>query len=118
MNAQSIQQEILLVTTSRFWRKQLHQNHAPDGKNRGQQRKVDQEDEEKACWDGLPEEILPEIFPRASSGQELYKMYLHRGRKSIQIGMSELFAAEQLFESDALSLTIHPYYFFTAWIPN
>lgn len=85
MKAAEIQQEILLVTTSTFskrqWCKQQDVN-----RNRHQ----DPTDQlEEACWNGLLSEMLPEVLEKPVSGGRLYLWHIRQGATVLQIELSE-----------------------------
>ena len=79
------QQEILLVTTStlsqRQWcEKETGENSLPLSA---------QEALEKACWNGMLQELIPEILVTSSSGKQLILWNIRQGKGSLQIGLSE-----------------------------
>jgi hypothetical protein len=74
MKKKSTQQEILLVTGTGFSTRQWCKND----ENGKQENLTDLEKLEEACWNGLIQELLPEIY-NAGGGEE--KMYLWYVRK-------------------------------------
>jgi hypothetical protein len=63
----STQQEILLVTGTSFSKRQWSEKDPSND-----QPITEQEQLEKACWDGLLKELLPEIFEKNDDGRDLY----------------------------------------------
>src|SRR5438874_9142908 len=80
-----IQQEILLVITTSFSQRQLCEKY-PSGSN---QHLSLWEQLEEACWNGLLDELLPEIMERQTLGKKLYLWHIWHGEVFLQIALSE-----------------------------
>ena len=96
MNTDIIQQEILLLTGTSFSQKQLSGNDSNDErKNLSQIKKL-----EEACWNGLLNELLPEII----TNKKLFIWQIGDTEFSLQIELSQ-------YPSTEAPLSINPYYF-------
>lgn len=84
MKKKIIQQEILLLTASKYCRKQC----STDNENRNQYN-TETEHLEDACYNGLLDAMLPEIMEKSSEGKSLYLWNLRHGRDFLQIELSE-----------------------------
>ena len=80
MNTNIIQQEILLVTGTTFSQKQFNER---DSKNESNNLS-DIEKLEKAIWDGLLDELLPEVI----TGKKLHIWQIWDSEFSLQIELS------------------------------
>jgi len=96
MNTNIIQQEILLVTGTTFSQKQFCDR---DGKNESKDL-PESEKLEKACWNGLLNELLPEII----TNKQLHVWQIGDTESSLQIELSE-------YPSKQKQFSINPYYF-------
>lgn len=67
MKTISTQQEILVITGTSFSRRQLAEKNTLDNPFTSEIEAL-----EKACWNGLIKELLPEIFGKTSGGEELF----------------------------------------------
>jgi hypothetical protein len=84
MKTIAAQQEVLLVITTTFSKRQLYRNNVKiNGRSLSHTEQL-----EDACWNGLLNELLPEIMVKPS-GKRLYLWYIHRGQFSLQMEMSE-----------------------------
>ncbi len=84
MKTISVQQEVLLVTTTTFSKRQLYKNNV---QNNGRPLSHTEQLED-ACWNGLLNELLPEIMVKPF-GKGLYLWHIYRGQFSLQMEMSE-----------------------------
>ena len=96
MNTDIFQQEILLLTGTSFSQKQLC---GRDGKNDNKDLS-ESEKLEKAAWDGLFDELLPEII----TNKKLHIWQIWETDFSLQIELSA-------YPSKENELSINPYYF-------
>lgn len=87
-----IQQEILLMTGTKFTSRQCWQSRdQEDGASEAEQL-------QNACWNGLLKEMLPEI---CAGNQKLYLWQIKENRSSIDIELGELPAeVESYFSID------------------
>ena len=99
----STQQEILLVTGTSFSKRQWSEKDPSDDHP-----VTEQEQLEKACWDGLLKELLPEIFKKNDDGRELYLWQISEAGSFIEL---ELCDHPESFEK---IYSINPYYFLSA----
>lgn len=91
-----VQQEVLLVTGTTFSQRQFCSR---DGKNEGKD--LSENDKlEKACWDGLLEELLPEIV----TNKKLNIWQIWDTEFSLQIELSK-------YPSRERRSSINPHYF-------
>lgn len=81
MKPLSLQQEILLVTTSKVSRRQLAVEHSSDLN----QHLSYSEQLEEACWNGLLEKILPGTIERPASGKKLHLWQIRSGSQFLHI---------------------------------
>jgi hypothetical protein len=86
MKTSTIQQEILLVTTSTFSNRELCEK----GNSGHKQSQSNIEQLEEACWNGLLDEWLPEIIAKPVDGKRLYLWHIRHGETFLQIELSEL----------------------------
>jgi len=83
MKPELINQEILLLTTSRFSRKQFCERDAQPGEpSRG----IVSEQLEKACWNGLLRDILPDII-KSENKLFLWQVENHESFLHISLGL-------------------------------
>lgn len=101
MPTPATQQEIILVSSSRFANRQYIEKDTTDN----QQNQSREEKFREACWNGILKEILPELF--LLSGNQS-GMYLWQMREAQYILAMEM--AEHPSEIE-WHLSIDPYYF-------
>lgn len=101
MKPNSIQQEILLLTTSTISEWQLEENNFSDNN----QKLSYTEQLEEACWNGLLDKILPGTIEKPSSGKKLHLWQIRSGSSFIHI---ELCTFPIVIEKQ---LSIDPYFF-------
>jgi hypothetical protein len=85
METGNIQQEIVLVTTTTFSKREWckigtsesgHQTHT--------------EQLEEACWNGLLVEMLPEMMEQTASGKQLFLWHIRKGASFLKVELSEM----------------------------
>ncbi len=107
MKSVNVQQEILLVTTSKFLQQDLCEIDDIDKTGH----LFLEEQLEKACWNGMLEELLPEIIEHGASGKKLFLWRIRQGELLFQIQLSEsLPLIEKVFSIDPcffLSMGFH-----------
>lgn len=84
MKKDIIEQEILLATTAAFFQRQITENIASSNRQLSHIEKL-----EEACWNGLLDDMLPEIMERSTSGKSLFGWNLRYNDSFIQIHLSE-----------------------------
>ncbi len=84
MDTKSTQQEILLLTGTRFSGRQWYQdmNPSPD-KLSGKERL------EEACWNGMLQEMLPEISEKSADGKNLPLRQIREGESFLELELGE-----------------------------
>lgn len=84
MKTDATQMEILLVTGTSFSSRQLiGREHLPDTP------KDDKENLESACWNGLLQEMLPEIIPGSHGSNQIFLWEIKEGNKTIELEMGK-----------------------------
>ena len=83
MKTISTQQEILVITGTSFSRRQWSEKNNSDPFN------SEIEELEKACWNGLIKELLPEIFDRNEDGEELFLWKICEADAFLELDLSE-----------------------------
>jgi len=109
MKADKIQQEILLVTTSTFSKRQWCKQQENVASDRHQD-PVDQLEE--ACWNGLLSEMLPEVLEKPALEGRLYLWHIRQGATVLQIELSE--QPSRINES----FSIYPNFFLSTLVYN
>ena len=82
MKTNYIQQEILLITGTTFSAKQFFGN---DGKDNLTQK----EHLEEACWNGLLQEMIPEIYGQTEN-KKLFLWHIKEGHSFIELELGEV----------------------------
>lgn len=85
MKTKSIQQEILLITNSGFLQRPWCETDEPNTHHH----LTDKEQFEKACWDGLLQEMLPEIVEKTTEGKRLYLWQIKKTTSFFEIELGE-----------------------------
>jgi hypothetical protein len=85
MKTHNTQQEVLLVTGSRFAGRQGHLKKSTDTEST----KAVTEQLKEACWNGLLKEILPEVFALARTSNELYMWQIRESDNYFTMEMGE-----------------------------
>ncbi|MBS1600030.1 MAG: hypothetical protein JST75_17520 [Bacteroidetes bacterium] len=100
MKTISTQQEVLVITGTSFSLRQWTEKN-----NTGSLPESAREELEKACWNGLIKELLPEIFEKTEDGEELFLWQICEANAFIELDFSEYpGVTEKLF-------SINPYLF-------
>ncbi len=86
MKTTSTQQEILLMTGTSF---SLRQYSAKDDDG-NQNNLTEKEQLEEACWNGLLNEILPEIYKQSPGNKRLYLWKITEARSFIELELGEI----------------------------
>jgi len=101
MKTTSTQQEILLMTNTTFSQRQLcEKDLSYDNKNLSRTEQL-----EDACWNGLLNEMFPEITEKSSAGKRFYLLQIEHANCFLRIELGEYF---QTIEQE---LSIDPYSF-------
>ncbi|MEI6949709.1 hypothetical protein V9K67_21155 [Paraflavisolibacter sp. H34] len=108
MQTNALHQEILLVTTSSLSRRQLTHKDAAAGRKPA----TPSEQLEEACWNGLLEELLPEVMVKPALGKRLYVWHIRQGRGLLRIALGEYPLAVDKYTS------INPDFFLSEMFPN
>ena len=107
MKTNTIQQEILLVTTTTLSKREWCKLNASKSSPRSYTEQL-----EEACWNGLLDELLPEILTKSSSGKLLYLWHIRHSAAFLQIEMSEIPVTIEKQSS------IYPNFFFAKMFNN
>lgn len=75
--------EILLVTTTTFSKRQLSETNTKE--KTCQPTPVEQL--EAACWNGLVNELLPEIMSKSVAGEKLFLWQIETGRSYLKLNL-------------------------------
>jgi len=105
MKTNSIQQEILLVTNTTFSKRQYCEKEDPGNSQLSQEEKL-----EEACWNGLLNDLLPEII--STSNKQIYTWQIRQTKAFIEI---ELCTSPLRIGRE---YSIDPYYFFPSLCRN
>ncbi len=85
MKANSTQQEILLMTGTRFSSRQCSdKNDATAHQNLNEKERL-----EEACWNGMIKDMLPEICDKNSEDKQLYLWQIKEGESYIELELAE-----------------------------
>lgn len=84
MKNYTMQQEILLVTNNTFSQNRWCEKNGENDKELSQAEQL-----EEACWNGLINELLPEIIERPDINSHLYLWQIKRGEGTLQLDLSE-----------------------------
>ncbi|MDB5198482.1 MAG: hypothetical protein JWO92_445 [Chitinophagaceae bacterium] len=84
MKAQSTQQEILLITGTRFSEREWAEKIVEDKNKLSAIEKL-----EDACWNGLLDEMLPEIVQKAEDGKKLFLWNVRNCKSFLEIELSD-----------------------------
>lgn len=80
-----IQQEILIITGTTFSKRACCE------KNTGNQKIFTEKEQlEEACWNGLLQEMIPEIYYHKKEKKELFLWNVKKGNSFIELEMSEI----------------------------
>jgi hypothetical protein len=101
MKANSTQQEILLMTGTRFSARQCcEKNDATNPKQL-----TEKEQLEEACWNGLLKEMLPELCEQPSGFKKLYLWQIREAGSFIELELGDVPGEKERY------LSIDPYSF-------
>ena len=101
MKKKSTQQEILLMTGTKFAAREYSERTDPDAKSSFSEI----EKLEEACWNGLLPEMLPEIMVQPQNGQRMYMWSITEGASFLGIELGDTQEEKDKFYS------IDPYVF-------
>jgi hypothetical protein len=107
MKKGSYQQEILLMATTSFSKRQWSKIDSADNDKLSGTEQL-----EEVCWNGLLNEMLPEIALKSESGKNLYLWQIRNGKSFLQIELCEFPQGIQKVYS------IDPQFFLTSTILN
>ncbi|MEO6330442.1 MAG: hypothetical protein ABIO55_16020 [Ginsengibacter sp.] len=107
MKTQSVQQEILLMTGSKFSAREWAEKNVIDNKKLSGIEQL-----EEACWNGLLDEMLPELVQKTTKGKKLSLWHIRHCRSFLGIELSE---SSPLIEAES---SVDPYFFLPALIAN
>ena len=79
------QQEILLITGTSFYKRELSKNN-----DTANQQGNDKDALEEACWNGLLYEMLPEIFKKLVDGKKMYLWKTTQASSFIDVELGEI----------------------------
>lgn len=103
MKAQSTQQEILLITGTKFSEREWAEKIVEEKKKLSATEKL-----EDACWNGLLGEMLPELIQKTSDGKQLFLWHIRHCKSFLEIELSE---SSPVIERE---FSIDPYFFLPA----
>src|SRR4051794_9743439 len=96
MKTNFIQQEILLLINTTFSQRQLCEKDVEDNKYFSRTEQL-----EDACWNGLLDEMLPEILEKSFSGKKLHLREIRQAKCFLEIELCEYpLTIEQEFSID------------------
>lgn len=84
MKARSTQQEILLMTGTKFSEREWAEKLVEDKNKLSAADKL-----EDACWNGLLDEMLPGIVQKTDEGKKLFLWHIRHYRSFLEIELSE-----------------------------
>jgi hypothetical protein len=85
MKTNSTQQEILLMTSTSFSSKQWCEKN-----DAAQNHFTDKEQLQNACWNGLLQEMLPEICKPTAENKNLYLWQINEAKSFIELELGEV----------------------------
>ena len=107
MKTQSIQQEILVITGTKFSSREWAEK---DSENNNKRSAI--ENLENACWNGLLDEMFPELIQKTAEGKQLFLWHIRHCRSFLGIELSE--SAPLIVRE----FSIDPYFFMETKIMN
>ncbi len=84
MKAQSTQQEILLITGTKFSEREWAEKITEDKNILSAIEKL-----EDACWNGMLDEMLPELVEKTTEGKKLFLLHIRHCQSFLEIELSE-----------------------------
>jgi hypothetical protein len=100
MEPNATQQEVLLYTETHFAQRQWAETDAQGSENLNAREKL-----EKACWDGLIKDLIPELDITLNSDRKLWLWQIHQTRSFLALDFYEY------PESKESEFSIDPYLF-------
>ena len=100
MKTIATQQEILLITGTHFSEREWVEKNVEDKNKLSGSEKL-----EDACWNGLLDEMLPEIVEKTIDGKKLFLWHIRHCQSFLEIELSE---ASPIIERES---SIDPYFF-------
>ena len=100
MKTTSTQQEILLITGNKFSAREWAEKNVEDKNKLSAADKL-----EDACWNGLLDEMLPEIVEKTTEGKKLFLWHIRHCKSFLEIELSE---SSPILERE---FSIDPYFF-------
>jgi hypothetical protein len=107
METHFTQQEILLITGTGFLQRPWCEKE-----NSGSRQLTEKEQLEEACWNGLLQEMLPEIVERPSGGKKLYLWEIREASSFLELELGEFPVTTDKYFS------IDPYSFLSTKLHN
>jgi len=105
MKTKSTQQEILLITGTKFSAREWAEKNVADNNKLTPTEKL-----EEACWNGLLDEKLPELIQKTTEGKKLSLWHIRTCKSFLEIDLSE---SSPLIDPE---FSIDPYFFVPAII--
>ena len=97
MKTASVQQELMLVTTTTFLKQEWCKLESFEGNRQTQAERL-----EEACWNGLLSNMLPEIMAHTPSGKQLFLWRIRHAASTIKVELGETPSQlEERFSIDA-----------------
>jgi hypothetical protein len=100
MKAQSTQQEILLMTGTKFSEREWAEKIVDEKNKLSATEKL-----EDACWNGLLDEMLPEVIEKTAEGKKLFLWHIRNCNSFLEIELGE---SSPVIERE---FSIDPYFF-------
>ena len=100
MKTIATQQEILLITGTHFSEREWAEKNVEDKNKLSGNEKL-----EDACWNGMLDEMLPEIVEKTIDGKKLFLWHIRHCQSFLEIDLSE---ESPMIERD---FSIDPYFF-------
>lgn len=107
MKTKSTQQEILLVTGTKFSQREWAEKLVEDKNKLSANEQL-----EDACWNGMLDEMLPEIIEKDADGKKLYLWHIRQCKSFLEIELSDF---SQVVERE---FSIDPYLFVSSQLLN
>ena len=107
MKTVSTQQEILLMTGTKFSARELVEKRVEDKQSLTAEEKL-----EDACWNGLLDDMLPELVQKTEEGKRLYLWHVRQCRSFLELELSE---SPTVIERE---FSIDPYFFVPGLVEN
>lgn len=85
MKTEKTQQEIVLVTTTTFSKREWCKIGTFDKDGQPYTEQL-----EEACWNGLLCEMLPEVMKQTACGKQLFLWHIRKGNSFLKVELSEM----------------------------